>query len=151
MNHGLVSSGRCHSRAPDVAFKVVPTATRQKIWSCTYVRVGSRTRTTSASCSLAANRLGQNGETVLWLLGGNLLDRNVSCSSIGSQPAWTEQPKEVLLIGRGLANCKIEVTTFCLTVYGRNRVLFIGSGVWRTPKWMKQSYLRPPTVETGSS
>ena len=24
-------------------------------------------------------------------------------------------------------------------------------GVWRTPKWMKQSYLRPPTVETGSS
>ena len=39
---------------------------------------------------------------------------------IGSQPAWTEQPK------RGLAYRRTEETAFCSTAYGRNGILFIG-------------------------
>ena len=42
---------------------------------------------------------------------------------IGSQPAWTEQPK------RGLAYRRTEETAFYSTGYGRNGVLFIGRGL----------------------
>ena len=42
---------------------------------------------------------------------------------IGSQPAWTEQPK------RALAYCRMEEMAFCSTAYGRNGVLFIRKGL----------------------
>ena len=44
-------------------------------------------------------------------------------SHIGSQPAWMEQPK------RGLAYRRTEETTFYLTTYGRNGILFTGRGL----------------------
>ena len=42
---------------------------------------------------------------------------------IGSQPAWTEQPK------RGLAYRRMEETALCLTDHVRNKILFIGRGL----------------------
>ena len=42
---------------------------------------------------------------------------------IGSQPAWTEQPK------RGLAYRRTEETAFCSTTYDRNGILFTRRGL----------------------
>ena len=89
---------------------------------------------------------------------------------IGSQPAWTEQPKrgmayhrteetalcstshgrnEILIIGRGLVYRKMEETDFSWTSYGRNGVLLIGRGV-AYRKMEETDLCWSATIETGS-
>jgi len=82
----------------------------------------SRRRTTMSSCSSAANRLGQNGGNSAMFIGRQPTGSEYIVF-IGSQLAWTEQPKQ------GLAYHRMEETAFCSTVYGRNGVQFIGKGL----------------------
>src|SRR4051812_47773504 len=65
----------------------------------------------TASCSLAANRLGRNGETAS------------SCSSGANRLGRNSRSK------RGPTYHRTEETTLCSTGHGRNGILFIGTGL----------------------
>ena len=109
--------------------------------------------TATASCSSAGNRLGRNGVNNIVFIGSQVTGSECVLF-IGSQPAWTEQPKRgpihrlgvwhtakrrkwpsvrAPMIETGsyslagvLAYRKTEETYFCSSAYGRNGVLLIG-------------------------
>jgi hypothetical protein len=153
MNRGRVMNGTCCSRAPDAACHVVPSQSCRRTYNhaaknmATDVHKGGASNAYScirtvrahvhgeaeiASCSLATNRLGQNGETMS-CSSGEATDWVRMLLFIGNQPAWTEQPKWGPVIdpppARGVAYCKTYELKFSLTAYDRNRVLFIGRGL----------------------
>ena len=135
----------------------------KKVNTVTYVHKGgvsnaySRIRTARArvhgeaamaSCSSAANRLGQNRETALsscsWGVNGmrrvhREATKRVGANRLGRNNRWK----------RGLAYRRTEEMTLCPTSHGQNGILFIRRGL-ATAKQRKWTFVGPPTVETGS-